>query len=171
MLGHMIPRPHIWVLFFLLFSVSASGQVLHHQMLGAQGGLARLGSAHYVSHSIGQQSFTGVGSSNMHRVVQGFQQSARGTLTVGNVLPERHTVTAYPNPFVDTVNFSFGAAFEGPVQVLVFDVSGRLVADRSQTVAGNRLGLELNFLSPGTYLVRLSYQGLTYHTKIIKRTE
>jgi hypothetical protein len=158
-------------LFFLafFFILLANGQSLHHQMLSAQGNTAKLKSGHFISQSIGQQSSTGSSLNKTHIVLQGFQQSAWNKLIVENILPNRQTVTVYPNPFVETINFDFGETIAGGIQLLFFDISGRLVAERNQIVSNNSLQLKLNFLAPGMYLVHLRHKELTYYAKISKK--
>lgn len=169
---HNFTLKTIKILFFaLFFNILANGQSLHHQMLGAQGNVAKLKSGHYISQSIGQQSSIGSSFDKAHIVVQGFQQSAWAKLIEGTILPVRQTITVYPNPFIDTVNFQFSEDIQGDMQILLFDTSGRLVAERNLTISNNSLQLHLNFLPPRIYLVHLKHEELTYYTKIIKKTE
>ncbi|SDE12287.1 Por secretion system C-terminal sorting domain-containing protein [Pricia antarctica] len=159
------------IIFTIFINTWVNGQRLHHQMISAQGKLAELESGHYVSQSIGQQSSTGSSQGKSHIVLQGFQQSAWARLIKETVLPKRQSITVFPNPFVGTVNFQFSEAIQGDMQILLFDIEGRLVADRSLTISNNALQVQFNFLSPGLYLVHLQHEALTYYTKIIKKVE
>ncbi|MFT6996231.1 MAG: hypothetical protein ACJA1P_002979 [Maribacter sp.] len=74
----------------------------------------------------------------------------------------------YPNPFVETINFDFGKTIEGGMQILFFDISGRLIAERNLIVSNDSLQLKLNFLAPGVNLIHLRHKEFTYYTKISK---
>tara|TARA_R110002051_G_scaffold7136_9_gene33431 strand:+ start:441 stop:935 length:495 start_codon:yes stop_codon:yes gene_type:complete len=156
---------------FLLTSTTIYSQKLHHQMISSQGNKSKLESGYYITQTIGQQSIIGTSSSNKSMIIQGFQQGAWAKLIEGSILPKQQNVTVYPNPFIETVVFDFSEPVYGDMQIAIFDVSGRLVAERFQTNSGNGLRLQLNFLSNGIYLVQLRHKELKYYTKIIKKSE
>jgi hypothetical protein len=87
----------------MFFSISFYGQVLHHQMISAQGLSKKIPNGMIVSQSIGQQSITGNSIDN-YIVMQGFQQSVWGTYIASSKTDEIKTIS-YPNPFTETVNF------------------------------------------------------------------
>jgi len=163
-----ITKHQVILVALLLCATLCSAQELHHHMLSAQGASTKLKSGHYVSQTIGQQSSVGNASSTKFSAIQGFQQSAWAKLIAATMLREVQTVTVYPNPFMETVNFQFSVSLTGEVVVQLFNVAGQLVRTRTVKIANNGLQLQLPLLSRGVYLVRLQNKGSTYYTKIIK---
>jgi len=157
------------IAFFSFICFNMFGQNLHHQMVSSQGTASKLKSGHYVTQTIGQQSITGNSSSKNFKVTQGFQQSSWAKLIESNILPEAQNVTAYPNPFIEVINFQFSSAIEGEFEVYAFDTAGRLVASRNAIISNNRLSVNLYFLPPGLYLMHLKNKNIIYYTKIIKK--
>ena len=153
---------------FLFFTPQIYAQELHHQMLSAQGTSTELQSGFYVSQTIGQQGNVGNSTTNDFSIIQGFQQSAWAKLIQSSTLPKLRTISVYPNAFTEIVNIEFSAGLQGEVQVLVFNLSGQLVANRKTSITNNLVTLELGFLPRGMYLVRLTGSNLNYYTKIIK---
>ncbi|RKZ29592.1 hypothetical protein DRQ36_08170 [bacterium] len=43
--------------------------------------------------------------------------------------PEALSISAYPNPFNSAVRITVGAIRESPLQIEIFDINGRMVAD------------------------------------------
>lgn len=152
---------------FLLFSITFHGQVLHHQMLSAQGGTTKTSNALIVRQTIGQQSLTGTSSKN-YVVMQGFQQSLWGKYIAANQTDAVKTTT-YPNPFIQTVNFEFSQPITEGIQVTVYDILGRLIFEENKKANNSILTIDLARLPTSEYLVRLSTTNLNYFTKIIKQ--
>lgn len=162
-------RNFILLCFFLFVSVVVLGQELHHQMISAQGGSKKLKTGHYVSQTIGQQSIVGSRFDAGYAIIQGFQQSVWRKLMDETTLTEQQTITVYPNPVKETVNFQFGGTIlAGPMQILLFDTLGRLVSQSKATIEDNKVRMTLNFLAPGMYLVQLRQKERTYYTKLLK---
>ncbi len=159
----------IKIVFFSFFCFNMFGQNLHHQMISSQGSASKLKSGHYVTQTIGQQSTIGNSSSKNFKVTQGFQQSAWAKLIASTILPEAQNVTAFPNPFIEVINFQFGSAIEGQFEVYAFDTVGRLVASRKAIISNNRLSVNLYFLPTGLYLIQLKNNNIIYYAKIIKK--
>ena len=68
---------------------------------------------------------------------------------------------AYPNPTTDGLSLEFGLAEAGPVQVELFDISGKKVADLYQ-----------NSLPAGLQVVRVSLDGIpksTYFVRVVTK--
>lgn len=156
--------------FFLLFSLSFYGQVLHHQMISSQGTSKKMPDGLIISQTIGQQSSTG-NSSNKYVVMQGFQQSVWGKYIASNKIDEIDgikTIT-YPNPFTETVNFQFSKPIADIISIYVFDILGRLIFEQNKKSVNNILTIDLALLPNSEYLVRLNTPNLSYYTKIIKQ--
>lgn len=149
-----------------LFVGFSFGQTLHHQMISAQGGSANTQSGLVVKYTIGQQSVTGTKTGNV-TVQQGFQQSSWDKIIATNNVVVINTTT-YPNPYVDIINFQFSQSIGENVSVLVYDVLGRQVYSNMLQIFENTTSVNLQVLPSAEYLVQLSNNTFTYHTKIIK---
>lgn len=142
------------------------GQQLHHEMLSSQGGSSVTSSGYLVRYTVGQQSVTGT-STTGYVVQQGFQQSNWGRILSQNTISV--VTTVYPNPFVDLVKFSFSSSPGSTIDVLVFDILGRLVHSESVQNDSNLISLDLKNLSSAEYLVKLSSGSYIHSAKIIKQ--
>jgi hypothetical protein len=150
----------------ILFTVTFQGQVLHHQMVSAQGASKKLPDGISVSQTIGQNS--NVGTSSFDYVIQqGFQQSFWGKYIASNP-PEKIKFNTFPNPFIQTLNFEFSKPIADDIEINVFDISGRLFFKQTKKADDFLLTVLLPVLSRGEYLVRLSTSTFTVYTKIIK---
>lgn len=153
------------ILFLLLF-YNGYSQVLHHQMLSAQGGNSTASSGLLVKYTIGQQSVTG-NTSSSYTVQQGFQQSNWERIIAKNN-PVLVNTKTYPNPYFDVINFQFSQSIGDSVSLLLFDVLGRQVYSNTLEVLDNKIMVNLQELPRAEYFVQLSNNKFTYHTKIIK---
>ncbi|WMW78350.1 T9SS type A sorting domain-containing protein [Flavobacterium sp. 20NA77.7] len=141
-------------------------QQLHHEMISSQGGSSVTSSGHLVRYTVGQQSVIGT-STNGYVVQQGFQQSNWGRIVSENTISV--VTTVYPNPFVDLVKFSFSSSPGSTIDILVFDILGRLVHSESVQNDSNLISLDLKKLSSAEYLVKLSSGSYIHSAKIIKQ--
>jgi hypothetical protein len=158
-------------LLLLLLSIlyqNISSQVLHHQMISAQGGTHKLPNGMMVTQTVGQQSPIG-NSNNDFYMGQGFQQSVWIDLIDSNSDGFVST-SVYPNPFVSTVSFQFSSAVGPQIRVSVFNVAGVVVYNDESTVENDLLTINLSHLPSSSYLIRLTAHGFSYFTKIIKKT-
>lgn len=141
-------------------------QQLHHEMIGTQGGSVTTNNGIRVSYSVGQQSVTGTSTTN-YVVQQGFQQSNWGKLIEQNSI--NISTTVFPNPFIDSVKFSFSSSPGSAIDVLVFDILGRLVHSELVQNENNLISIDLKKLSSAEYLVKLSSGSYIHSAKIIKQ--
>jgi hypothetical protein len=151
---------------FILFTIPFYGQILHHQMLSSQGLTTKTSEGYIISQTIGQQSVTG-NSNNKEVVMQGFQQSLWGNYIASNEKTEIITRT-YPNPFKDIIHFEFSQLLPDPIEIHVFDISGRMVFEKKDQIDNTVLTIDLAKLPHSEYLVRLQAVNFNYYTKIIK---
>lgn len=152
----------------VLLTVSSTfyGQQLHHQMLSSQGGSSVTSNGYSVRYTVGQQSIAGT-STTGYVIQQGFQQSNWEKIIQHNTISI--VTTVYPNPFVDSVKFSFSSSPGSTIDVLVFDILGRLVYSESTQNDSNLISLDLKKLSSAEYLVKLSSGSYIHSAKIIKQ--
>jgi hypothetical protein len=154
--------------FLVLLGFSSFGQNLHHQMQSSQGSSIQLPNGVYVSQTIGQQSVIGNHNKDDILVGQGYQQSNWYKFVSSNENNVISTVV-YPNPFVDVINFRFSEVIQGPINVLVFDINGRIVLQLDKLTDQNILTIDMPNLPEAQFLVKLSTPNFTYHTQIIKK--
>lgn len=154
----------------LFFSITFQGQVLHHQMISSQGHTAQTPDGLIIKQTIGQQSLAGTNGSD-YIVMQGFQQSQWGKYIASSKIEEASgiSVTTYPNPFTETVNFQFSEAVTDVVSISIFDVSGRLVYRQERIPISTMLTITLLNLPSTTYLVQLRTPKFNYYTQILKK--
>lgn len=155
-----------FILFLVFISKNVVAQQLHHEMISAQGGSVITQNGQLVRYTVGQQSVTGT-SSNGYIVQQGFQQSNWGKILEQNTISV--TTTAFPNPFVNEINFSFSTSPGEKISAYVFDILGRLVYSEDVKNENNSIKLNLLQLSTAEYLVKLSSDKFVYSAKIIKQ--
>ena len=148
-----------------LSPLSTFSQNLHHQMLSSLGGNITTQTGLKVKYTIGQQSVSGTKIGNV-TVQQGFQQSSWDNIIAKNVITVN--TTTYPNPYVDIINFQFSQSIGENVSLLVYDVLGRHVYSNTLQIFENTTSVNLQVLPSAEYLVQLSNNTFTYHTKIIK---
>jgi len=155
------------LLFFLIVSFKSFGQIISRQMISSQGISTTVTDGTSFSQSIGQLSVIGnhMGKFNFS---QGFQQSQWEQLIKTNKKTPI-TIISFPNPFNSIINFKFSEPILKPIEINVFDVSGRLVYFNTKSTLNNLLILDLQNLSLGTYFVRLKSFNHNFYLQIIKQ--
>lgn len=159
-------KKYVFIAVCLLCYLQTNAQILHHQMLGAQGGSAFVSNNLVVLYSVGQQSVTGT-TQNGYVFQQGFQQSnvkVKSSETSNNIF-----ISAYPNPFLDKISVLFSSLPGSQINVLVFDLLGRLVYSKTHEVIANTILLDLKTLSSAEYIVQLTSSSYYDTIKIIKQ--
>lgn len=146
------------------------GQVLHHQMISVQGNTSQLSNGMVVRATVGQ-SVTGNSVQKDYVVQQGFQQIYwSGYLSQSQNTKKSVTAIAFPNPFIDFVNFKFSGEVDPIVDISIFDIRGRMIVFQKINVIENQVSVDLSRLAKAEYLVRLSSGRFEYYIKIIKET-
>jgi len=83
----------------------------------------------------------------------------------------RPVTTIYPNPFTDHISLNYSCNSEEPINLELFDQTGRIVV-RQSVMAGQGRNTyvirSLSGLSRGIYLLRLSCPSFTETKKIVK---
>jgi hypothetical protein len=155
----------------LFFSITFHGQVLHHQMLSAQGSSVEMTNGMVVKQTVGQQSVTGNASNKEFVVMQGFQQSFWSRYIAPKKIDviEGISAIAYPNPFTDFINFQFSKTIAGEISISIFDILGRQIYQEKKKIDNNILTIDLARLPTSQFLVRLTSNDLNYYTKITKQ--
>ena len=141
-------------------------QSLHHQMISCLGCNNPNTSIANVSFTVGQQSVIGTVTHGFV-VQQGFQQSNLEKRIQQNSISI--STTAYPNPFKDVVNFSFSKSPGNDINIVVFDLMGRLVHSEVVKNQNNSVSIALNNLPSAEYFVKLTSNNYIFSTKILKQ--
>jgi hypothetical protein len=135
-------------------------------MLSSQGASTHASGGIIVRQTIGQQSAIGNFRGPNAIVGQGFLQS--DTMKTANAPVIVVTTTAYPNPFVDSVNFQFSLPIAGPIKISLFDVMGRLVYYKEKMAINNIVTIENLSFAQGEYFAKLTAKNFTYSTNLLK---
>jgi hypothetical protein len=154
------------ILFAFCIFEMVHGQILHHQMIGAQGGSYLISNGAKVEQSIGQVVVHGY-QADENKVLQGFQQNIWYKLSGTN--PEKINIKLYPNPFVNHINFHFSKPLQNNLSMMIFDLVGRQI--HRQTI---KRGLEtvlitLPMLPTAEYIVVLYNSEINQSFKILKQ--
>jgi hypothetical protein len=155
----------------LLFTITFQGQTLHHQMLSSQGLSTKMPNGFLVNQTVGQQSITASSSNKDYAVMQGFQQSLWAKYIASNKIDvvQGIRVTAYPNPFIEIINFQFSKPITDEISIYIFDILGQLIYEQKKKIDNDILTIDLARLPNSIFLVRITTNNLNYYTKIIKK--
>lgn len=122
-----------------------------------------------VSQSIGQSSVIGTYSNNGYYLRQGYQQPLNKIKVVKEVFKNDNLIaTVHPNPFEQSVFVSFDDEIEKEILVSVFDVAGKEIYSK-QFKPSQRIELNLNNLSLGTYILKVLSSDKLFNAKLIKK--
>lgn len=124
-----------------------------------------------IQQSIGQASVIGTFYSNSNIFRQGFIQpnNASQDILPYNPLQLQLSLTIYPNPFSESITLSFSEQVEGTIEVLVFDIAGRLVFSKNY-LAEPKLKVYFENLSMSNYLIRINANNKQFVEKLIKKS-
>jgi hypothetical protein len=78
---------------------------------------------------------------------------------------QSNNIKIYPNPAKESINIAI-SNYLGELKVEMFDINGRLVNTKSVDFSGN-YSIELNALTAGVYIVKLTGTNLNYSEKIV----
>ena len=151
--------------FFLISFFSMSAQ-LHHQALTVQSN-NYISSELVVFQSIGQLSPIGNYSRNNNKVFQGFQQPLMKKYYINKT--SNPLLVAFPNPFLDHINFLFKDYHPSQVNISIYDVNGKLIKEFNKGLNQDLLSLNLEDIKDSNYLITFKAPGFFYSTKIIKK--
>jgi hypothetical protein len=154
------------MLFILGIFGMAQGQILHHQMIGAQGGNYLASNGASVAQSIGQVTVHGY-QADEKKVLQGFQQNIWYKLFGTN--PEKINIKLYPNPFVNHINFHFSKPLQNDLSMMIFDLVGRQIHRQIIKSGQEKVFVSLPLLPTAEYIVVLYNSEINQSFKILKQ--
>ena len=73
-------------------------------------------------------------------------------------------ITLFPNPMTETAILDLGE-LRGPIQVEIYDITGKLLRSQQLTTNNQQLTLERGNLRKGNYLLRLTHEGEAINVK------
>lgn len=94
-----------------------------------------------------------------------------GTISLAGTSPAVETVSVYPNPFTDNINFEWGAG-NPDASLAIIDQYGNIVCRQTNprpVSGGYAITLESSAFPKGMYYYRLTIYGKTFNGKISKR--
>ena len=160
-----------YITFLILFcTFHSTGQVLHRQTLSNNGVSTLTKKGFFVSHTIGQS----ISSQTVNKATiitqQGFQQSMFSKPGLEIDIPKLSIVTkAYPNPFVSFVKIDFSEEINDDMQVILFDMSGKVLFEISKTPENKSITLDnLDFLPAGSFFLSLKSTNYLLSNQLIK---
>lgn len=74
----------------------------------------------------------------------------------------------YPNPFTDKITIDASQIDAAKLKIQCYDVVGRLIFDKIEVLANDNLSLNLDFLSPGIYVLRIQGGEEVSHVRLVK---
>ncbi len=75
----------------------------------------------------------------------------------------------FPNPAFDFFSIRFTGSYEGDAQLLISDLSGRILSEKNYPVyvGNNELGIDVSFLSAGVYFLELRDEEIEFKKQLI----
>lgn len=101
------------------------------------------------------------------------QYTVSEPIGINEAITAASTISAYPNPVSDVLNFSYELKESSTVAIDIYDISGKLVANlMNKTETPGKKFAQINTNAPGwtsgTYYVRLSVNGESVSKQIVK---
>lgn len=158
---------------FVLLAINLHAQSVERHVIATAGGTYYDGVNNFeMDYTVGEVAVTTISTTN-NTLTQGFQQPFKLTLTAVQEYPDSDPqVIVYPNPVIDQLNISIEKPETGVYRVIVYDMLGQLMADKS-FIAGSggteKLNIDFNPYATGNYFVRIMHEKKVLQTsKIIK---
>ncbi|WP_157687550.1 T9SS type A sorting domain-containing protein [Pedobacter psychrophilus] len=151
----------------IFLSTQVCAQTVKRQTFASQGISKTLNSGVFVSQSVGQSSIIGLMLKPNITVQQGYQQS-RFSIPTNVITYHAVQVTTFPNPFINVINLKFSKAVTESVTIMVADLYGKLLFQKTFLNPELGLNFQLDNLAPQSYILSLNGATFNYSTKIVK---
>jgi hypothetical protein len=119
----------------------------------------------FIQQSIGQSSVIGSFKSEKMYFSQGFLTGISKNKSSSN---KSISVLAFPNSFVNEINFRFFPEYNKEVAMSIFDMSGKIVYKNKITPINSAVEINLEKLSSGLYIVFFNFGTRLLQSRIIK---
>lgn len=144
-------------------------QTISKQVFGSSGESLSNGS-HTINFTVGEPIVGMI--QNGVTIHQGFwtELFSDGTLSVSTLTTE-DSITVFPNPVVNYLNFHFTQNGTAHYKVALYDINGKIVLQASLQSQLQSSQLDISYLSNGMYLLTLESREINYQKsfKIIKK--
>lgn len=161
------------ILFLLSFALGTfliQAQTISKQVLGSSGASLSNGS-HTLNFTAGEPIVGMI--QNGVTIHQGFwaELFSDGTLSVTNVATTEASISVFPNPVVNYLNFNFKQMGAENYKVTLFDINGKKVLQSNLQSQHQNSQLDISQLSNGMYVLTLESNETNYQKsfKIIKK--
>jgi hypothetical protein len=121
-----------------------------------------------IQQSVGQQSINGTLQSSVAVLRQGFIQPPIEVFAIAETDNSLDAVV-YPNPFKNIVYVRFNEALEKPVNIVLYDVLGRVVHTETQQVTSSETSINLDGLSSAQYILTITSENKEFKTSLLKK--
>jgi hypothetical protein len=149
----------LYILFWIIISVSARAQTLSPAIMNSTGGTAIINGIIY-DYSFGEMTMISTFNNTKLIVTQGLLQTRTDTAAVGIATNQlaAPTITVYPNPTQQFINFESECNAGGKLQYELIDVAGKLMVSRQLSVSAgkNKESIDLTQLPAGMYLLKIT---------------
>lgn len=119
-----------------------------------------------VSQSIGQASVIGTHAINGYVLRQGYQQPLSNVQRV-KTLYYSLQAKVYPNPFSRFLTITFSDIIRNDISVKIFDINAKVIHSE-EFLPAQKIELNINAISIGTYFLRVTSGRKYFDTKLIK---
>lgn len=160
-----------FVILSLLFSFQTSqGQaVIKLRSAISTGGSTKTfslqGQQYQMQQTIGQSGVIGLAHNSSYLLRQGFIQPLKGS--INSISAETLPLTIYPNPFSGNITVSLSEAVSDFLYVTLYDLNGKIVLIKKYG-ATRKLNLDVGFLSPAVYIIRVNTTTKYSYSKLFK---
>lgn len=147
-----------------------TAQELLRSTTGVSGSSSELKSAngtYIVQQSVGQASVIGTFSQSGMTIRQGFIQPPIRVLGSPDLEDQLLDAVLFPNPFESIVTVRFGEVLEGTLEIVIYDMLGRLVFEK-QKPASSEVTLDLRTLSSAQYVLQITHKERQFKSNILK---
>jgi hypothetical protein len=123
------------------------------------------GKQYQMQQTIGQSGVIGLSYNSSYLLRQGFIQPLKGS--VNTISAETLPLTIFPNPFSGNITISLSETISDFLYVTLFDLNGKIVFLKKYG-ANQKLNLDVGFLSPAVYILRVNTNTKYYYSKLFK---
>jgi hypothetical protein len=165
----------VFILVSLIQFAQAQGTGSEHLVrssIGSSGSTVNfsiMNKTYVAQQSIGQKSVIGTFKNSRYTLRQGFIQPNILAKVVDKNMPINLEVSFYPNPFVERATLAFTEKIKGNVEVVVFNMLGKLVFSKSYP-AGQNIKILIENLSWAGYILKVTANNKQFIQNIIKKS-
>tara|TARA_R100001132_G_C3259631_1_gene84126 strand:- start:248 stop:748 length:501 start_codon:yes stop_codon:yes gene_type:complete len=159
----------LFIVAFGCYSLSAQEAVRSTISASGSSSSIRVNDRDYViQQSVGQQSIIGTSQSSVAIMRQGFIQPPIEVFALSETDNSLDAVV-YPNPFQNIVHVRFNETLKKPVNIVLYDVLGRIVRTESKVVTTSETSIHLDGLSSAQYILTITSENKEFKTSLLKK--